>query len=91
MPASTSLDGKIGGRQQLLLYGKVQELLRKQTAWFLRHGLSEESLEPEIERYRDGVEHLAVNLAAALPKDAQARTQKEQERLQAEGVPADPR
>ncbi|MGO8780638.1 MAG: NAD-glutamate dehydrogenase [Rhodomicrobium sp.] len=82
-----SLDGKIGGRQQLLLYRKVQELLRKQTAWFLRHGLSEESLEPEIERYRDGVERLAVNLAAALPKDAQARTQKEQERLQAEGVP----
>ena len=46
MPGIDSLDGKIGGRQQLLLYGKVQELLRKQTVWFLRHGLSEESSDP---------------------------------------------
>ncbi len=83
-----SLDGKTGGRQQLLLYRRVQDLLRKQTAWFLRHGLSEESLEPEIERYRDGVEYLAINLAAALPKEALARIENEQEQLEAEGVPA---
>ncbi|MGO8925164.1 MAG: NAD-glutamate dehydrogenase [Xanthobacteraceae bacterium] len=83
-----SLDGKTGGRQQLLLYRRVQDLLRKQTAWFLRHGLSEESLEPEIERYRDGVEYLAINLAAALPKEPLARIENEQEHVEAEGVPA---
>ena len=83
-----ALDGKIDGQKQLLLYRKVQDLLRKQTAWFLRHGLSEESLEPEIERYREGVEHLAMNLAAALPKEAQGRFAGEQKRLEGEGVPA---
>jgi glutamate dehydrogenase len=84
-----ALDGKIDGQKQLLLYRGVQDLLRKQTAWFLRHGLSEESLEPEIERYRAGVERLAMNLAAALPKEAQARLERERERLEGEGVPAE--
>ncbi len=83
-----ALDGKMNGQKQLLLYRKVQDLLRKQTAWFLRHGLSEESLEPEIERYRAGVEHLAINLAAALPKEAQARLESEQQRLEGDSVPA---
>ena len=84
-----ALDGKVGGHNQLLLYRKVQDLLRKQTAWFLRHGLSEESLEPEIARYRDGVEYLATNLAAALPAEAQARLQRQEEELQYEGLPAE--
>ena len=84
-----ALDGKIDGQKQLLLYRGVQDLLRKQTAWFLRHGLSEESLEPEIERYRAGVERLAMNLAAALPKEARARLERERERLEGEGVPAE--
>ncbi len=83
-----SLDDKMDGQKQLLLYRRVQDMLRKQTAWFLRHGLSEESLEPEIERYREGVGHLTMNLAAALPKEAQARLEDEQARLHAEGVPA---
>ena len=82
-----ALDGKMDGQKQLLLYRKVQDLLRKQTAWFLRHALSEESLEPEIERYRAGVERLAMNLAAALPKEALARLEAGQKRLEAEGVP----
>jgi glutamate dehydrogenase len=84
-----ALDGKIDGQKQLLLYRRVQDLLRKQTAWFLRHGLSEESLEPEIERYRAGVEHLAMNLAAALPKEAFARLKREGERLEGDGIPAE--
>ena len=64
----------------------IEQARLKQTAWFLRHGLSEESLEPEIERYREGVEHLAINLAAALPKEAQGRFAGEQKRLEGEGV-----
>ena len=82
-----ALDGMIEGQKQLLLYRKVQDLLRSQTAWFLRHGLSEESLEPEIARYRDGAECLAMNLAAALPAEAQGRLQDEERRLKDEGLP----
>jgi glutamate dehydrogenase len=83
-----ALDGKIDGQTQLQLYRKVQHLLRTQTAWFLRHGLSEESLEPEITRYRGGVEYLANNLAEALPGPAQSQFKEEAKRLQDEGVPS---
>jgi glutamate dehydrogenase len=83
-----ALDGKIDGRKQLRLYRKVQHLLRTQTAWFLRHGLSEESLEPEITRYRGGVEYLAMNLAEALPGPAQSQFEEDAKRLQDEGVPS---
>jgi glutamate dehydrogenase len=83
-----ALDGKIDGEKQLQLYRKVQNLLRTQTAWFLRHGLSEESLAPEITRYRGGVEFLAMNLAEALPAAAQSQFDAEARRLQEEGVPS---
>jgi glutamate dehydrogenase len=82
-----ALDGRIDGRRQLSLYREVQELLCTQTAWFLRHGLSEESLEPEIERYREGVAYLAGNLTAALPAAALARHRAEEQRLSDGGLP----
>jgi len=81
-----ALDGKIDGRKQLLLYRKVQNLLRAQTAWFLRHGLSEESLEPEITRYRGGVEYLAANLTEALSPAAQSQLKAEVKHLQEDGL-----
>jgi glutamate dehydrogenase len=84
-----ALDGKMDGQRQLLLYRKVQDLLRQQTAWFLRHALSEESLEPEIERYCAGIGDLAANLAAALPKEARDHLESEQQRLEAEGAPSE--
>ena len=82
-----ALDGRIDGQRQLSLYREVQELLCTQTAWFLRHGLSEESLEPEIERYREGVAYLAGNLTAALPAAALARHRAQEQRLRDEGLP----
>jgi glutamate dehydrogenase len=82
-----ALDGKIDGQTQLRLYGKVQNLLRTQTAWFLRHGLSEESLEPEISRYRGGVEYLAMHLGQALPAAAQSHFEDEAGHLRDEGIP----
>jgi glutamate dehydrogenase len=83
-----ALDGKIDGQTQLRLYRKVQNLLRTQTAWFLRHGLSEESLEPEITRYRGGVEYLAMHLAEALPTAAQPPFEDEARRLEGEEIPS---
>ncbi|MGO9543359.1 MAG: NAD-glutamate dehydrogenase [Rhodomicrobium sp.] len=83
-----ALDGKIDGQMQLLLYRKLRDLLRTQTAWFLRHGLSEESLEPEIMRYRDGVDDLAAHLETALPSEAQARLHDEETRFRGEGLPS---
>jgi glutamate dehydrogenase len=84
-----ALDGKIDGQKQLSLYRKVQDLLRQQTAWFLRHGSSEESLEPEIARYRDGVAYLTMNMAATLHDEGRERLREDFRRLKEEGVPED--
>ncbi len=82
-----ALDGKADGMVQLDLYRRVQNLLRTQTAWFLRHGLSEESLAPEIARYCDGVKELASNLIESLPTEAQTRLHEEKHKLEACGTP----
>ena len=84
-----ALDCEIDGQSQLCLYRRVQDLLRRQTAWFLRHTHFKEGLEPEIASYRDGVDFLIGNMAAVLPEQARARLQEEEARLRAEGLPAD--
>jgi glutamate dehydrogenase len=84
-----ALDGVIDGQKQLALYRGVQNLLRQQTAAFLRHGRPAEGLEPEIARYRGGVEYLAMNMAEALSEEAQARLGEYEARLQEEGLPAE--
>ncbi len=84
-----ALDGKMDGQKQLRLYRKVQDLLRRQTAWFLRHNRFKEGLEPEIARYRDGVDSLIMTMAAVLPEGAETRLHAEEARLQDEGLPAE--
>jgi glutamate dehydrogenase len=84
-----ALDCKIDGQNQLCLYRRVQDLLRRQTAWFLRHNQFREGLEAEIERYRGGVDVLIGNMAAVLTEQARERLQEEETRLQAEGLDAE--
>ncbi len=84
-----ALDCKIDGQSQLCLYRRVQDLLRRQTAWFLRHSQFREGLEPEIERYRDGVDFLIGNMAAVLTGQEKVALQEEEARLQADGLPAE--
>ena len=84
-----ALDCKIDGQSELCLYRRVQDLLRRQTAWFLRHSQFREGLEPEIERYRHGVDFLIGNMAAVLTGQEKAGLQEEEARLQADGLSAD--
>ncbi len=84
-----ALDCEIDGQSQLCLYHRVQDLLRRQTAWFLRHAHFKEGLEPEIACYRDGVDFLIGNMAAVLPEQARERLQEEEARLKADGLPAE--
>ena len=84
-----ALDCKIDGQNQLCLYRRVQDLLRRQTAWFLRHNQFRDGLAAEIERYRGGVDVLIGNMAAVLTEQARERLQDEETRLQAEGLDAD--
>jgi glutamate dehydrogenase len=87
--AVDALDGKLEGQAQLGLYRRIQDLLRLQTAWFLRHGLSENSLREEIDRYRDGVASVAEYLRAGVPGATRKRLADEWRSLEKEGVPAD--
>ncbi len=82
-----SLDGKIDGHQQLSLYRRVQDLLREQTAWFLRHGKTE-GLEPEIMQYREGVRHLADTMFTAASDTVRAAMSDDEASLTQVGVPA---
>ncbi len=84
-----ALDCKIDGQSQLCLYRRVQDLLRRQTAWFLRHSQFREGLEPQIARYRDGVDFLTGTMADVLTEEAKVRLQQEEARLQADGLPLD--
>jgi glutamate dehydrogenase len=85
--AIDALDGKIDGGRQLDLYRDVQDLLRRQAAWFLRHGDFSLGLEPEIARYREGVNHLTRNMAEALPDPAEADLHAVEATLLAEHIP----
>ena len=85
--AIDALDGKIDGGRQLDLYRDVQDLLRRQAAWFLRHGDFSQGLEPEIARYREGVNHLTRNMAEALPDSAEGDLHEVEAALLAEHIP----
>ncbi len=57
-----ALDGKVDGQRQLSLYMLVQDILRHQTAWFMRHGDFSAGLSSLISRYRDGIDRLAASI-----------------------------
>jgi glutamate dehydrogenase len=69
-----ALDSKIDGERQLQLYLLIQDILRRQTAWFLRHGRFQEGLSTLIERYRGGLAVLAGQLDALQDDKQKAQT-----------------
>jgi len=85
--AIDAIDNKIDGTRQLDLYLRLQDELRRQTAWFLRHGKFTGGLEPVISRYRDGVSRLSDHLHAVLPAKQGQLIEKAQAEYVANGVP----
>ncbi|HKJ63305.1 MAG TPA: NAD-glutamate dehydrogenase domain-containing protein, partial [Hyphomicrobiales bacterium] len=57
-----ALDGKVDGQRQLSLYKLLQDIVRKQTAWFIRHGDFSAGLSSLIDRYRSGIDNLAASI-----------------------------
>ncbi len=68
-----AIDNHIDGQRQLDLYLRLQDELRRQTGWFLRHGQFAGGLAPVTSRYRDGIARISDHLQAVLPPD-QARS-----------------
>ncbi len=84
------LDGKIDGQRQLELYLLVQDVLRRQTAWFLRYGNFRDGLSSLIERYRDGFDALTENVETIFDEWLIGRLEDAQNRLASDDFPVDP-
>ncbi|NJM33611.1 MAG: NAD-glutamate dehydrogenase [Rhodomicrobium sp.] len=81
-----ALDGKMDGQRQLSLYLMVQDILRRQTAWFLRHGNFKDGLSSLIERHRKGLDDLAAAIDSIFDEWLMGRLEDAQNRLAAEGL-----
>ena len=83
-----ALDTKIGGELQLELYAGIQDVLRYQTGWFLRHAQLERGLSAMIEHYCEGIGGLAKILDKALTPHQREERDVARDRLAGQGVPA---
>lgn len=80
-------DSKIDGLRQLDLYLRLQDELRRQTGWFLRHGEFAGGLEPVISRYREGIARIFDHVESVLPEQQRSRIEALQAEYVASGVP----
>ncbi len=82
-----ALDNKIESATQIGLYLDLQDLLRRQTVWFLRNASMKTGLEKQIAHYRSGLELLAKTLDKVLPDEAAKRVAEAEADLVAHKVP----
>ena len=82
------LDTKISGEFQLELYSRVQDVLRYQTGWFLRHGQPGRGLSTIIEHFGAGIGSLTKSLDRALTPHQKERREAERARYAGHGVPS---
>jgi len=82
-----AIDNRIDGQRQLDLYLRLQDELRRQTGWFLRHGKFSGGLEPVISRYREGVARISDHVEGVLPEEQRRRIEALQAEHVASGVP----
>jgi glutamate dehydrogenase len=87
--AVDELDNRIDGVVQLHLYMRIQDLIRYQTAWFLRHGKLSEGLSGIIERYRAGVDKLFAAVDTLFDEWLHGRLDDMQNDLVLQDVPED--
>ncbi len=87
--AIDAIDNQIDGMRQLDLYLRLQDEVRRQTAWFLRRGKFAGGLEPVISRYRDGIARISDDLEAVVPAGQARQIEVTQAELETDGVPED--
>lgn len=82
------LDNKVSSEVQMRLYLKVQNLLRRQTIWFLRHvSEGKTDMAKTVGRYQDGIQTLINNFSNYLPAESYDFVVNQTKELQAAGVP----
>ncbi len=82
------LDNKIPGEMQLDLYLRVQDLVRMQTAWFLRHVPLKKGLTGEIETFRKGLGQLSKSLNSLLADSHKESVKQDMDTMKEAGLPA---
>jgi glutamate dehydrogenase len=83
------LDNRIDGEWQLSLHLLMQDIIRRQTAWFLRHGRFQDGLSSVIDRYREGLVTIAAHLSELLDEKQQEQTRTAIADFMQHGVPED--
>jgi glutamate dehydrogenase len=84
-----ALDSKVPGAVQLDLYGRIQQILNRNVAWFLRHDISVGSLTEAIGEHKAGFEGLRQRFVeAATPGGVRRRDELEVE-FSAKAIPDD--
>ena len=84
--AIDALDNKIKGARQIDLYLRMQDLMRNQTAWFLRHADFSEGLQAIIEKYRSGQAEFSATIGEVLSKSQVAYIEQSRKSLMDEGL-----
>jgi glutamate dehydrogenase len=84
-----SLDAKVDGEWQLSVYLLLQDIIRRQTAWFLRHGRFQDGLSTVIARHREGLKTIAAQLGALQDDKQKGQTAKAIADFTAQGMPED--
>jgi glutamate dehydrogenase len=82
-----ALDGKMNGQRQLSLYLLIQDVLRRQTAWFLRFADFGDGLSSAIERYRSGLDTLTEAIESIFDEWLVGRLEETQNRLSSPDMP----
>ncbi len=82
------LDNKIAGACQLDLYLRVQDLVRTQSAWFLRHISLSGDLTGAINIYRAGLKEMKGALKSILSESQQGALNADKNVLTQAGVPS---
>ncbi len=83
------LDGRVKSETQTQLYLDLHLLVRRATQWFVRNADLAGSLAETAERYRSGIDAVAVLIDKALPQAARELLGERRSRLEQQGVPAE--
>ena len=81
------LDNKIPGDVQLDLYLRVQNMVRAQSAWFLRHVSLAQDLTAAISLYQSGLQEMTDALKSILPDTRKAALKADEDALAEAGAP----
>ncbi|MFV2092449.1 MAG: NAD-glutamate dehydrogenase domain-containing protein, partial [Hyphomicrobiales bacterium] len=82
-----ALDNNVANAVQYRLYVEVQNLIRRQTVWFLRSVDAQNDLGGQVKRFRDGIDATATAIRKTMDAEHRAGFNSEIAELVAGGVP----